>query len=725
MKKPFTLLLFLILGPCVFGQVDHWERLVDAHDYWKYRLGNSAPDSNWTSLNFSDGNWSSGQGSIGYGDNDDSTTVSNVPSIYMRRSFSVQQVSDIEALVLHADFDDGFVAYLNGVEIARANVDTIHPKFNTPPASSRESTLHNGVNTWMGGRPAFWVIQDTIWKGLLQSGTNVLAVHTLDSSATWDLTTKYWLHCGMNTSTIAHRLPASWFDFDSFESPVAVMRINTYGTQINKNFDIRGELDIVWSDTSATNATWASTNNVKTYLTIGKRGRWSLFSYPKNGYGFETKSNSWTDTDISPAGMPEEEDWILHGPYGDRSMLRNVLAMHMARSTGRYASRTQLVELIINGQYEGVYVLMERIKRDKHRVDIAKLNPDEISGDDLTGGYIWKTDWEPVDWSSSFAMRVDPGMVPYTYVVPRRSVIVTQQETYIQDIVDDFEHALQNTSTTYNGKFWDDYIDLDSFVDYFLMQEVSKNTDAYKSSAFYHKDKDSKDPKIHAGPVWDFNFAFGTAEYCNSFLPEGWQYNGPCGTKSPKWWEYLVNTPKFADRVNCRWKELTTTVWHPDTLTAFIDYKANLLGPAAERDRLRWPLDSGAKPLGTKYVDSTYAADVARMKNFLLDRIAWLDSNMIGTDCQLSLAETPRVYPAISAYPNPSTGLFNVLLRGEFSQIIVRSPLGELLHSEALPLEDYSNQPLQIDLGWLPTGLYTIEALSASRQEVVKVIVAH
>ena len=98
--------------------------------------------------------------------------------------------------------------------------------------------------------------------------------------------------------------------------------------------------------------------------------------------------------------MPEEEDWIYTALMVTEVLWRNVLAMYMANKQGNYASRTEYVELFINGDYEGIYVLMEKIKRGPDRVDIAKLNPNEITGDDITGGYIFKTDWEPVDWRS-------------------------------------------------------------------------------------------------------------------------------------------------------------------------------------------------------------------------------------------------------------------------------------------------------------------------------------
>ena len=143
---------------------------------------------------------------------------------------------------------------------------------------------------------------------------------------------------------------------------------------------------------------------LKTYIKIEKRGRWSQFVYPKNGYAIESKDSSWEDTDIEPIGMPKEEDWVLHGPYGDRTFMRNKLAMHMARKQGNYAFSYRICRTINQWRIRRYLCPYGKNKRGPDRVDIAKLKQDEITGDDLTGGYIFKTDWQPVDWYSTFDM---------------------------------------------------------------------------------------------------------------------------------------------------------------------------------------------------------------------------------------------------------------------------------------------------------------------------------
>ena len=128
--------------------------------------------------------------------------------------------------------------------------------------------------------------------------------------------------------------------------------------------------------------------------------------FPKKQYAVETRDALGNDLDVSLLGFPEESDWILFAPYNDKSLMRDVLVYKIAASMGRYASRSKFCEVVLNDEYIGVYVLLEKVKRDANRVNIKKLEPPDISGDALTGGYIIKidkTDGENNDgWYSTY-----------------------------------------------------------------------------------------------------------------------------------------------------------------------------------------------------------------------------------------------------------------------------------------------------------------------------------
>ncbi len=188
---------------------NHWETLVKAESIWRYWSGVNAPPANysqWNELGYNDQNWPQGAGSIGYGDNDDNTIISATPSILMRREFVVADTADITHLIMHADYDDAFIAYLNGVEIMRSENIVTNPAYNEFATVEREALMY------AGGAPESLLLDQDLVKNVLQAGTNVLAVRVHNASAnSSDLTSKFYLSAGINTSTFTYDLPPLWF----------------------------------------------------------------------------------------------------------------------------------------------------------------------------------------------------------------------------------------------------------------------------------------------------------------------------------------------------------------------------------------------------------------------------------------------------------------------------------------------------------------------------------
>lgn len=190
-----------------FDYIDHWESIVKEDDSWQYTIPTSEPATDWTSIAFADGGWSTGIGGIGMGDGDDNTIVpGGTESVYMRRSFNVVDSSEIEEMIFHMDFDDGFVAYLNGVEIARENVSGDPPAFDDFANSNDEAVLYTA------GMPSEYILDKSVWQPLIVNGTNVLAiqVHNVSSTST-DLSARPWLEVGVSTATVNYSTIPAWF----------------------------------------------------------------------------------------------------------------------------------------------------------------------------------------------------------------------------------------------------------------------------------------------------------------------------------------------------------------------------------------------------------------------------------------------------------------------------------------------------------------------------------
>lgn len=723
--KYLPLLLFLLFQTTIYSQIDHWETAVYANDVWKYHSEINAPPSDWNAISLNDTDWEEGEGSIGYDDGDDNTIIEPTETLYMRRKFEVVDKAKIAFIVFHADYDDGFVAYLNGVEIARANLEGNPPPHNAWTPDFREALMYEG------GLPvAFHLSQENIQE-LLIDGENVIAIqtHNFEGLISSDMTTLYWLSFGITDNSEDYGPTPDWFISNDFDSPLPIVKINTWNEYIPDEPSIQAEMGIIWNGDGQLNNATDSINEYFGNITIERRGQYSQMYYPKNGYSIELKDANWEDMDSSFLNFPKEEDWVLHGPYADKTLIRNVLAMQMANSIGQYAVRTRLVELLVNEEYEGVYVLMERIKRDENRVDIAKLREEDITGDELTGGYIIKCDKGPIDWLSQYDMVNHPGeKLRFQYVSPKRSKIQPEQEAYIQSYVDSFEIAMKYPELSVGDKFYYDFIDLESFADHFILQELTKNVDAYRISFYMYKDKDSNGGLLKAGPVWDFNFAFGNADYCNSWTNYAWVYEEHCGIFNPFWWGELFEQERFADLVKCRWYELRENALSLDTIFSFIDDKALLLEPVVDRNFQRWPvLDTYVMP--SPFTPGTYQGEIEAMKDFISERMTWMDENMIGL-CSSVEVEDINFNENFIVSPNPTSGQLkittNVHQSGDF-KLTLSNVLGDVCFFEKVENLSAGEQNIRMDISKFrkKAGVYFLKVEMNERLLGVERVVIH
>lgn len=390
---------------------------------------------------------------------------------------------------------------------------------------------------------------------------------------------------------------------------------------------------------------------------IEYRGATSQALFPKKSYGLETWDASGGDIDVPLLGFPEEEDWILYGPYSDKTLIRNVFVYTLARNLGHYASRTRFCEVYIDGEYLGLYVFMEQIKRDDVRLDLSGLDPDENSPEEITGGYILKIDktaGDPVandyTYTELLGFRSQNGVHgnrleydPYSqkkpeetyflYDEPEFDEISEQQKQYIQNYIHDFETALLNdTDGDFDGDYtFTDYVDLDSFVDFFLLNELAHNADAYRLSTYMYKDRGEK---LKMGPVWDFNLSLGNDEQEFRRSPETWiyQYNRFLPNDLwlvPFWWDRLAADPLFRQKVKERWEEMRATEWSDQSLDQLISDLTFIIVDDGSVDRNfdKWQI-LGQHVWGNHFVGQTYEEEIQYLRDWIDQRLAWMDAEL-------------------------------------------------------------------------------------------------
>lgn len=424
-------------------------------------------------------------------------------------------------------------------------------------------------------------------------------------------------------------------NFTTSDLPIFI--INTGGQTIKDASKITVDLGVIDNGKGTINRVTDFFNAFSGKIGIEIRGH-SSQGFPKKQYGIELRDSLGNSVNVPLLGMPSESDWVLNASFTDKTFLRNVLAYKLGNDIGRYASRTRFCEVVINNEYAGLYVLQEKVKRDKNRVNIKKLEATDITGDALTGGYIMKID--RIDPGDQYFNSIFPSVYPktpsqaspisYIHVYPTAANILPIQQEYIKNYITQFETTF--SKTTYSDPFvgYYDYVDMNALVDYYLINEFVKTVDAYRLSAYMYKDRDSEGGKLVFGPIWDYDISFGLADYANAWLSSGWEaeinpYEGIWS--SPFWVKKIFSDPVFKNRLAKRWNELKQTVFNLAEITGYMDQTILSINQARERNFIRWPI-LGVYQWPEYYVGQTYEDEVLYLKAWIIRRYSWIDTNL-------------------------------------------------------------------------------------------------
>jgi hypothetical protein len=395
------------------------------------------------------------------------------------------------------------------------------------------------------------------------------------------------------------------------------------------------------------------------------RGKTSYRLSDKKGFNVEAIDDAGNDMEVSFFGMAAEEDWRLIGHVVnlkdkyifDKTLMYNYIGYELSRSIGKYASRTKFVELELNGEYLGVYVFMERLKRDTNRINIKSLN---ASSTNLTGGYIitidkasvgdagigkplsyFDTNWDDdarYTEQNSFRSQYDifknlitfpPYGTPYhpqkyletyfLYEYPKQDEITPAQKNYIANYIHLFETALINDDFSTGSRTYTNFIDMPSFVDYFLINELCRNVDAYRLSTYLQKDRDGK---LAMGPVWDMDIAFdnGNRVPLNNWVIHYNTYVSSDAWMMPFWWPRLLEDPLFKAAIKQRWATVRSAQYSNSNLIEWVNSTATYLknNGAVQRNYAKWD-----KGIGVNYDEA-----IENLKNFLIQRASWMDATI-------------------------------------------------------------------------------------------------
>ena len=618
-------ILVLVTSFFASAQIDHWESVVLPGDQWDYLVPSSQPSSSWNQLGYNSSSWSTGNSGFGYGDGDDATVVSNTISIYIRKTFTITNLSDIEAIILDLDYDDGFVAYLNGQEVARNLISGSIPNFNQTSDGYHEALLPQGYAPERFG----------IDVNLLNAGANVLAVQvhnqSFDSS---DLSALPVFSVGINNTSSNYETPPSWFEvpyipaevnFESSNLPIVV--IDTFeGQEIPNDPKIDATMKIIFRENQQRNfLTDVSDPTALDYdgpIKIEYRGSSSSL-LDKKQYAFTPYDDLGEKINVPFLDMPTENDWILNGLAYDPSYMRDFLSYKLSNLIGNYASRGKYCELVLNGEFRGIYVLQEKLKADDSRIDIKKIKDDDLTLPKLTGGYITKTD--KIEGSDTVAWGMDNyggWQSNFVHEHPKSSEVMPEQHSYIENEFLTLQSYVNNPSNSSITDGYPSIIDIPSFIDFMILNEISSNADGYEFSTFFHKDRNDK---LRAGPIWDFNLTFGNDLFQWGYdrsHTDVWQFYDQ-GNMGPKFWKDLFDDSLFNCYLSKRWQELSAPGMplNEEEIFELIDSIEVLILEAVERQEI---------VSGTTGV---FTQNIIEMKAFISERIEWISNQL--TDISL------------------------------------------------------------------------------------------
>jgi len=383
-------------------------------------------------------------------------------------------------------------------------------------------------------------------------------------------------------------------------------------------------------------------------------------NHPKKSYHIELRSGTNNGKFAVFSGMPKESDWVLYAAYTDKSMIRDLLAQSLWRDLGHYGARCVYLELYLPTtnalegsvfevrclgkdrehplprlvltkaspgtnalilpdeiNYQGIYVLMERIKRGKHRVNIERLYAEDDSEPEISGGYIFKRDSLKVGDRGLLSSRG----VTFAYEEPKERDITPEQRDWLYNYIVKTENAIFGSDPDNPETGCARYIDVDSFIDYHWLVEVARNMDGYRLSMFLHKDRNGK---LAMGPVWDWDMTFGNAFYPDGHKTNGWRWEGLQGSDY-FWYGGLFQSSDFTQRYIDRWAELRTNILATSNVLAKVDSFAAEIRDAQVRNYQRWPTLGKSIYAGT-FVGQTWEEEVAWLKHWIEGRLAWIDS---------------------------------------------------------------------------------------------------
>ena len=412
-----------------------------------------------------------------------------------------------------------------------------------------------------------------------------------------------------------------YYDLGKFSTTLPVIYMNTKGQQILKENVICGNIALLDGNEEAQSVS-AVPNSIYR-ATIKYRGASSYSKFDKKQYRIEFyKNNKDSTKKVSLAGMGANSEWVLNGPYLDKTLIRNKLVYDLARELNGWAPDTRFVELFVDGKYQGVYLAVEPVTNGESRLRLAEFGL-------LSGETAYVVNRDRIDtgteeietWGKTEGYTYNALYIRY----PSKNKITEKQKEYVKNDISEFEQVLYGENFKDKRTGYQEYIDMDNWVDYFIINEFAMNYDAGNLSTYLYKELDGKLQLA----VWDFNNGFDNYQW---FRTE----TDVLHTVENSWFQRLWQDENFRDRVCERYRQLRETTLADEHIAEKIASYQEELGEAVDRNFKVWGysfkenLLAGTSKEGTSRNIRSYEEAMKQLTDTIRERLAYLDKELGG-----------------------------------------------------------------------------------------------
>ena len=378
------------------------------------------------------------------------------------------------------------------------------------------------------------------------------------------------------------------------------------------------------------------------HIALRYRGNSTYHASPKKPYSFRTLDGPMkygSKRKVKILGMGRDDNWALLAPYSDKSMMRDVLTWELMRPWMEFTPHGRYCEVVLDGTYYGVYILSEVVSKGRHRLDLLKPRDD---GDELTGDYLLEVDCDDEVTYVSRYHPVSSSGVPYQdrriliqYKYPNHDKLDDAQLAYINGRIAAMEGALASPAWRDPERGYRRYLDVQSFIDYQLATELGHNVDGYRLSGKFYKRRDDVDGRFKMA-LWDTNLAYGNCDRCEGWRTDTWVYESNdvlYGAGEvylvPFWWYRLNCDEAYTAQLKARWAQMRAANLSEERVMATIDSLATVLTShgAESHNSQAWPR-WGQRVWPNYYIAKDFNDEVAYIKQWLHDRIAWMDQQL-------------------------------------------------------------------------------------------------